>query len=384
MIYPTGGDWLRMEIAGGRVRSVSDESTWEEPVPRSRKTWALIVVALLLVAAAGLAAPSVPGAVKEGSDLLSQLVSSFGGSSGGSGSLGLNYTIYSPLIEGGTANITYPSNYGALASYALQLINDDRGNYSLAPVNMTTGEYAQQHADSMLKYGYFSHNDTQGYKPYMRYTLLGGTGAVEENIAFAYSGSPIFTSTSSIEQELSALEWTMMYNDSICCNNGHRDNILNSLHNEVSIGVAFNSTSLYFVEDFVSYYINLNFSVSRDYYVNMTGVPTIQGLSPDAIYITYDHTPIPETPAQLNAGPHEYSAGTLVGGVLPPCDLACQTFDDVITVHADVWTFTATNAEVAFSLAKFIEEDGPGVYTVYLVLGSDTTSAITSISVFVQ
>jgi hypothetical protein len=218
----------------------------------------------------------------------------------------------------------------------------------------------------------------------MRYTLLGGTGAVEENVAYASSSSQRFTSTSAVEKELKGLEWTMMYNDSICCNDGHMLNILSKLHNEVSIGVAYSSTKLYLVEDFVNYYINLNFTISKSYYVNMTGTPLTQGLSPDAVYITFDNTPVPATPAELNSGPHDYTAGLLLGGVLPPCSFGCQTFATGITVHADVWVFTGTSVSLDFSLSEFIKAYGSGVYTVYLVTGTDTSTAITSISVFVD
>src|SRR5208337_1125607 len=96
----------------------------------------------------------------------------------------------------GAANISYPSNYGVLSAYVLDLVNSDRANYSLSAVALSDGNVAQQHADSMLRYGYFSHNDTQGFKPYLRYTLLGGRGAVEENVAYAYASFPLFTSTS--------------------------------------------------------------------------------------------------------------------------------------------------------------------------------------------
>jgi len=374
-----------LEAGTSRIRSYSNDKVLDGQERSQHRTWAIVLVALILLAALVFEAPSVPAAVKEGSSLVSQFVSSLSGSSNTITTGGdLNYTIYAPLIYNGLANVSYPSDYGALSAYALALINSDRANNSLGPVNMTLGIFAQQHADSMLEYGYFSHNDTQGFEPYMRYTLLGGRGAVEENVAYAYASAPQFTATSAVELELRALEWTMMNNDLQCCNNGHRDNILAGLHNEVSIGVAFNSTRLYFVEDFINYYIDLNFSVSSSYYVTMSGTPLAPGLSPDAVYVTYDQPPTPETPAQLNAGPHEYSDGMIVGGVLPPCELMCPAFAQAITVRADNWVFTNSSISVTFSLATIIRQYGAGVYTVYMVTGTDLSTAITSISVFVS
>jgi uncharacterized protein YkwD len=372
---------MKMEESGRK--SIPSEGPAAEPALKSHRTVALLLVALVLIAGWVLVMPQVPALVKDGSDLISQLASSLTGTRGVNSTGSLNYTIYSPLIQDGAANISYPPDYNVLSTYALGLINNDRANYSLGAVTLGDIDVAQQHADSMLRYGYFSHNDTQGFKPYMRYTLLGGRGAVEENIAYSYTGLPYFTSTESVEGALKSLEYTMMYNDSQCCNNGHRYNILSSLHNRVSIGVAFNSTRVYFVEDFENYYINLNFSVSSSYYFTITGAPLEAGLSANSVYIFYDSTPSPETSAQLNSGPHEYGPGSLVGGVLPPSDFARQKFEQGTTVYADTWTFAPNLVAVTFSLRDFIQLYGAGVYTVYLITGTNTTSAITSISVFV-
>lgn len=374
-----------MKISDGGRGAVPSEGQTAEAERGSHRAEAFLLAALVLLAAFVLAVPYVPVVVKDTSDVLSQLASSLNRAIGTSDMEELNYTIYSPLILNGTANVSYPPDYGNLSAYVLGLVNNDRANYSysLGAVTLGNSSVAQQHADSMLRYGYFSHNDTQGFKPYMRYSLLGGRGTVEENVATSYTPFTHYTSTSSVEDALKSLEHMMMYNDSQCCNNGHRDNILLGLHNRISIGVAFNSTRVYFVEDFENYYINLNFSVSNSYYVTMTGAPLEAGFSVNAVYIFYDGTPSPEMPAQLNSGPKEYGLGSLVGGVLPPCDFACQTFDQGTTVYAGTWTFTPNLVAVTFSLRDFIQHYGAGVYTVYLITGTDTSSAITSISVFV-
>jgi len=372
---------MKMDERGRK--SVPSDGPAAESATVSHGAGALLLAALVLTAAFIVAVPRVPALMKDGSDLISRLASSLDGTTGTDSTDSLNYTIYSPLIQNGAANISYPSNYGVLSVYVLGLVNSDRANDSVGAVTLSENDVAQQHADSMLRYGYFSHNDTQGFKPYMRYTLLGGRGAVEENVAIRYTRLPHFTSLASIEDALKSLEHTMMYNDSQCCNNGHRYNILSSLHNQVSVGVAYDSTRVYFVEDFENYYIDLNFSVSSSYYVTMTGAPVEVGPSPNAVWIAYDSTPSPETPAQLNNGPHEYGVGSLVGGVLPPYDRD-QTFDKGTTVYADTWAFTPSLVTVTFSLHNFIQLCGAGVYTIYLITGNDTSSAITSISVFVD
>ena len=75
--------------------------------------------------------------------------------------------------------------YSDLVNYALSLINSDRQSNGLQNVSLSSIDSAQLHAEDMLKNGYFSHWDMNGYKPYMRYTLAGGQGAVAENMCLA-------------------------------------------------------------------------------------------------------------------------------------------------------------------------------------------------------
>jgi uncharacterized protein YkwD len=291
-----------------------------------------------------------------------------------------------PTIQNGSASVPYPSNYNTLAAHALGVINQDRKTYGLTPVTLSPVSSAQQHADSMLYFGYFSHFDTQGYKPYMRYTLLGGVGATEENIAFISWQSPYYTDIGRIEKSIDGLEHSMMYNDSFCCHNGHRDNILSQLHNRVSIGVAYNTTALFFVEDFENHYVDLEVNLSGSS-ISMKGTPLTSSLNSSTMAVFYDPAPRPENVSVLNQGPREYDPGTLIGGVFPPCSILCPYSQAGITVYADSWQYTATGVKVSFTLTQFIQRYGAGVYTLYLLTGanesSTTANAITSISIFV-
>ena len=300
-------------------------------------------------------------------------------------------SLASPDIRNGTADVTYPSDYCTLANYALGLINQDRAANGTVPVTLGYNQAAQQHADSMLYYGYFSHFDTQGYKPYMRYTLLGGRGADAENVAYFYYSLPHFLTTSSVEDAIKSLEYSMVHNDSSCCANGHRYNILAPLHNKVSLGVAYNSTYVYFDEEFENDYVSLTFttasaSSSSPYYVTMMGVPTQAVTAPSSIYVTFDSTPAATSRDVLNSGPHEYGPGTFLGGVLPRTGFLgdCGQFTTGTTVCADKWQFSSSSVDIAFALEPFIKNNGPGAYTLYLLTGSDTGTAITSMSVFVS
>ena len=361
---------------------------------------------MILLAAFAVVAPYLGTALKQGFSLLSG--SSTTGlvtvtSTGQSNSTGVVSTaappcssvvsvgrLTDPVITNGSADVTYPPDYCAVASYALGQINADRAVNGTGPVTLDYNQAAQQHADSMLYFGYFSHNDTQGYKPYMRYTLFGGRGADDENVAYFYYSVPHFTSTGTVESAIQELEHSMVYNDSTCCNNGHKYNILDPLHNRVSIGVAYNSTYVYFDEEFENVYVNLTLSVtsatsSNPYFVTMRGALTQSVPAPNSIYIAFDDTPTPESTTQLNNGPHEYGPGTLAGGVLPPTGFfgGCGQFSSGTTVCAKTWTFSSGRVDIGFSLSDFVKNYGPGVFTVYLITGSSTESAITTISIFV-
>ncbi len=376
-----------MKISARTRSAEGDPGVQATPeVPRSG-VWgvvALVIVGILLVAAFIFIAPGMPNQIiNAGSALFSKIFAIQPNSSTGGPGSTQTYDAYSPLILNGTANITYPSDYSTLANYALGLINQDRQNFGLTAVTLSPIQSGQQHTDSMLRYSYFSHYDTQGYKPYMRYTLLGGSGAVVENIAYVSYSSPHYSGVSTVEADIKLLESSMMYNDSVCCNNGHRLNILSPLHNRVSIGVSYDSTTLYFAEDFENYYVSMNTSVSKTGTVTMQGSLLDSGIDVKEAFIAFDPTPEAQTAQQLNAGPREYDPGNLSGGVLPPCTVACPTFTTGITAYASSWQFSSSRVYIVFSLADFINKLGPGVYTIYLVTGSSTDSAITSTSLFV-
>ncbi len=400
---------MKVGRTSGRSLPLDGGTGSQAPARSRRRAAALIVAALVLLAAFVVAAPYLSAALKQGYSMLSNFATTGpgtltpGGPNGtGTSTIGsLSTTVEqcssvvavrnlaAPDISNGSADVAYPADYCALASYALAQINADRAANGTGPVTLGYNQAAQQHADSMLYYGYFSHFDTQGYKPYMRYTLLGGRGADFENVAFYSYSATYYTSTSAAEGAIKALEHAMVYDDLACCNNGHRYNILDPLHNVVSIGVAYNGTHLYFDEEFENDYINLNLQVtgassSNPYYVTMTGTPTQHVAAPNSIWIAFDGTPAAETPAQLNSGPHEYGPGTLEGGVLPKSGfLGCAQFVQGTTVCADRWVFSSTSVDITFSLNAFVKNYGTGVYTIYLITGSDTNSAITTLSVFV-
>jgi uncharacterized protein YkwD len=302
-----------------------------------------------------------------------------------------NFTLPSNIIN--STNI-YPQanqsrSFGTILNYTLEVINKDRSAYGLQNVTLSAEPSAQQHADSMLQYNYLSHWDTYGMKPYMRYTLLGGTGAMQENVAYRKSGVRACIGNLcsnygniNITSAIANLEYNMTNNDSACCNNGHRDNILNPEHNQVSIGVAFNSTNIYLVEDFINNYVTwLNSTPSfSNGEVYLKGV-AMQGYGLSSVEVTYDQPAANMTVSQLNQT-REYGYGNSVAGVVGS---SIDYYPNLTTIVADSYYSSGSDFIARFSMNKLINQYGPGEYTILVWLNDSNSSFIgSSYTVFID
>jgi uncharacterized protein YkwD len=276
----------------------------------------------------------------------------------------------------GAINLSYPTTSITVAqlpqnetyAYVLSLINNDRNTFGLGNVSYSNITSAQQHASNMLQYGYLSHWDVYGMKPYMRYTLLGGKGAVEENVAYTYNSSGV-----NVLADLKQMEYSMMYNDEQCCNNGHRNNILDQYHNQVSIGVAYNATTIYLVEDFIDNYVSWFYGTPS--YQN--GIVNLQGTAGGSyslaeVEISYDALATPMTVGQLK-NTSEYSYGTTIAAIGYRRGNEIIYFPSLRTINATTYTTQGGNFDVAFNMSGLQNQYGAGEYTVMVWLQNSTT-----------
>ncbi|PVX25723.1 MAG: hypothetical protein CW691_03630 [Candidatus Bathyarchaeum sp.] len=261
------------------------------------------------------------------------------------------------LTEIGFLGFSQTYTYDELVDYALVLINNDRTEFGLENVTVSEVNSAQLHADNMLQKGFFSHWDVDGLKPYMRYTLAGGVGSVSENCAALYSSGWF-----DAKEALKELEWQMMYNDSES-DWGHKNNILTGFHNRVSIGIAYDDNSLYFVQDFENSYIDWDILTTSENEVHMKGTVSNQDLSIEHVAIFYDN-PRNLTTEQLDNPPYSgsYDQGTYVGLALPKGWVATEG----ITVTSMVWSQTGNDFEIKFDFSEVTTAHGEGVYTLYI------------------
>ena len=251
-----------------------------------------------------------------------------------------------------------------LIQYALTLINKDRKKHGLRNVTLGTLKCAQKHAEDMLQKGYFSHWDTMGMKPYMRYSLEKGIGIVAENVAWSHA--PVFT-TIDIMNDIKKLQYLMVYDDAMC-NWEHRDTILNPIYNRVNLGIAYDSETLYLVQDFE--YVCLEKLVvdqmpetSYGYYV--TGDTPWKNITIEGIVIYFDPNPTNKTKDELIQEPYNngYNQGIFIGMILPK---NCKSPEGK-TITATTWNMDPPNFYITFSLHEAIELKGEGVYTLNIL-----------------
>ncbi|MGQ9782001.1 MAG: CAP domain-containing protein [Nitrososphaeria archaeon] len=271
-------------------------------------------------------------------------------------------------------------NRTELVLHVLELINDDRADFKLSPVMLGNNSAAQRHADDLLKLDCLSHWGSNGMKPYMRYTILGGKNYVEENVAavFIFNNSTT-PSTEEIKLMFEDLEYRMMYNDS-ASNWGHRNNILDPSHTHVNIGVSYSYHAVIVVQDFENVLVDWQIFDARNTKVTLKG-RLLANLQPYLILVYYDPLPEPLTADQLRQPPYNsgYSMGDKLGAILN------RGYEVSIPyIYATKWSRLGANFEVSFDFSKFVQKEG--VYTIVLevVDGSGHLSFATSHSIFIE
>lgn len=145
------------------------------------------------------------------------------------------------------------SNLSGIYKHAIILINKDREKHRLSPVRFSNNRAAQFHAEEMLRTKQLSHWNTNGMKPYMTYSIYGGTGSMSQNVSYISINKGPVDPYKSVDKS----EYSMLYEDSES-EWGHRDNILNKYHTHVSIGVAYDDFYFAYVQNFENNYIRFD------------------------------------------------------------------------------------------------------------------------------
>ena len=314
-----------------------------------------------------------------------------------------------------------------LKQYALKKINQDRSKYGLGAVELSDNNAAQAHAEELLKTETLSHWTTDGMKPYMRYSLYNGHDYVAQNVAESKYGivsitisgqsSDIFdnarlsackrgiaicTDTVDPYKSIDDLQYAMMYNDDKCCQNGHRDNILDMHHTHVSLGIAYNKFYFAIVENFENKYTVWSTPIS---YNNVSNTVSMNGFVKKnatfkALTVSYDPLPSEKTYEQ-NLDKHSYQEGLPIAQIVKSAFSHGNNYDwnsKLDLIDADRWKVNDndynnslknnnnSNFDISFSMNRLTERYGRGVYTIntWYVDENNETFIATSVSLFVN
>jgi uncharacterized protein YkwD len=290
-----------------------------------------------------------------------------------------------------------PKIIADLVQYALNKINEDRSKFNLPPVQLSHNEAAQIQAEDILKARDISHWTRDGMKPYMIYSVYNGSGAVSQNIASESNSGATINPYRAID----VVEQDMMYNDSLCCKDLHRQDILYKHHTHVSIGIAYDEDYFTIVQDFENNYIRFNepFIQDGDRHVEISGqiVSNSGNINLYGVDIYYD-----ETPTHLDYEKHKddksYELGKLIGFVFSPLDfnewfeyIRSQIYSamgislsNYSPIPADKWQVDSKSIDIKFDISPILKKEG--VYTVVTYLEDEQKNLfpVTSYSIFVK
>jgi uncharacterized protein YkwD len=262
-----------------------------------------------------------------------------------------------------------------LQQYALDKINKDRADFGLQPVALSENQAAQIHAEDVFQTHVISHWMTNGEKPHMTYSRLGGYGAVGQNVATqgydldaANSCRVGLASCMAVDAKgaIDRAQYRMMYDDAHA-DWGHRDNILDKNHTHVSIGVAHDRYFFAFVQNFENNYVDWAQPIT---YNDNTGDVSMRGTLEEgmtfrSINIFYDPLPTAQV-YEEHKDESSYGLGEFVAIAVapPPPGSYYEETGEFVLVTGKEWRLNDEYFDIRFSMDKAYSKYGDGVYTV--------------------
>ena len=299
-----------------------------------------------------------------------------------------------------------------LQRYMLELINDERADAGLDPVELGDNDAAQLHAEASLLGCFSSHWGLDGLQPYMRYSLAGGYQSNAENgigldycVTYGDFRRPLASIRTVIRDAMQS--WI--------ASPGHRGNILNPWHKAVSIGMAWDRHNFRAYQHFEGGYVEYEQLPSLENGVlalagKVGNGPLLSATNDLRVQVYYDPPPHDLTLGQVTRT-YCYDSGLPVAGLrwpLPPGRFyltdeftltyqACPNPYDVATeapgpsspseanafweaarasseeqdalslslpwITAEEWTTGGNTFSLRADLSDVLTEHGPGVYT---------------------
>lgn len=186
----------------------------------------------------------------------------------------------------------------------INLINENRSSLGRKAVILDTlaGEVGERHCKEMLRDRYFSHWNTQGLKPYMRYSRFGGRDAVTENLSFSEGGG-YYDTVDRLTNILMEMH-LRMFNEKPP-NDGHRQAIIYPYNTHIGIGIAFDENRVKLAEEFICRYTDINpvpTEVKTGEQINFSGkISNFKEYELAGISLFYEESPQLLTREELNS-----------------------------------------------------------------------------------
>lgn len=279
-------------------------------------------------------------------------------------------------------------SYNQLVRFTLDRINHDRAENNLSPVLLSNNTAAQIHAEDVYNTGIISHWQTNGEKPYMTYSRLGGLGYVDQNVAIKGSDQyrngckqfNVICEKISPLRDIADEENQMMFNDSQS-NWGHRDNILDKYHTHVSIGISYDEYVLSLVENFENNYIDFNQPILENNGIVKINATVFHG-NIKQIDMSYDDLPSHDTYEQ-NKNAHSYQLGNTIASILKPLppNQFYQKDSGYPYIIANEWKINSSSTFIVFDISQFMTKSGVYTFVIWIDDGKNTIPA-TSYSIF--
>ena len=285
----------------------------------------------------------------------------------------------------------------SLVQYALEIINGDRRKFNAAPVALSSNIATQAHAEDLFKSRYLepSHWTTDGMKPYMKYSMYNGTGYVEQNVAIV--GFDNLTSEKCKEKtfecqaidprsEIKKIGWNMVYNDTVCCNDSHRKNILDKLHTNVSIGIAYDNFYLALIQNFENDYIQFDIPLTQDNrHFQILGKVKTGNYEIESIGVYYDNSPTAMVYEQ-NKYNDEYKLGTFSASVVKPAPPFSEYKEpsNYTIIEAEKWSQKNGLLDIRFDISPMMKTTGVYTIVTYLKGENNNSFPVTAYSTFIN
>ena len=179
----------------------------------------------------------------------------------------------------------------------------------------------------------------------------------------------------------------MVYNDTICCKDSHKNNILDKYHTHVSLGIVYDDYYFAFVQNFENNYIQFSKPLRQDDgHIQISGMQLKNNNNNntlDSIGVYYDEMPS-HMVYEENKDKSSYELGKFIASVVKPPPLLFQYKEpsNYTLIQADKWSQKGQSLDVSFDLSSILKKKGVYTIVVYFTDNDKKRFPVTSYSMF--